>query len=336
MPLDRSAERLLRMLAAAGAGGERTPEGRRRALRALAEMAETVPEGVVETLNLTIPGGSGPIPARLYTPAARPREGGDPGFFPDPPSPTSKDLDPRLRGDERENHAPAVVFFHGGGWVAGDLETHDGVCRRLALASGVKVVAVDYRLAPEHPFPAAVEDALAAVRWTAEAGDAYGIDPARIVVAGDSAGAGLAAAVAQSSDAPRIALQALICPILNLAEASASRRDFAEGHFLDAATLAADLADYAGAGADLADPRLSPGLAPSLAGAPPALIVTAEFDPFRDEGEAYAGALRAAGVPVRLTRHEGMIHYFYALTRLIPHGDLALAQLGAEIARALG
>lgn len=307
MPLDRSAERLLRMLAAGGPGGARTPASRRRALRALAEMAETAPEGV-EARDLEIPRPGGVVPARLYMP---------------------------LPARATDSSRPVILFFHGGGWVAGDLETHDGVCRRLALASGAKVVAVDYRLAPEHPFPAAFEDALAAVRWAAEAGEAWGVDPARIVVAGDSAGAGLAAAVAQNSPTP-IALQALICPILNLAEASPSRRDFADGYFLDAATLAADLADYAGPSPDLSDPRLSPGLAPRLAGAPPALIVTAEFDPFRDEGEAYAEALTAAGVPARLTRHAGMIHYFYALTRLIPRGEAALTQLGAEIAAALG
>lgn len=304
MPLDRSCERLLQMLAAAGPAAERTAAARRRALASLAEMAEAAPDGAVETRDLAIEGGAGPIPARLYA-----TEGA---------------------GDA------LILYLHGGGWVAGGLDTHDGVCRRLALASGAKVLAADYRLAPDHPFPAAVDDALAAARWCAAHAGALGADPARLVLAGDSAGAGLAAAVAQSQDAPPIALLALICPILDLVNESASRRDFAEGYFLEAATLAADLADYAGPDADLADPRLSPGRTEGLAGQPPTIVHTAEFDPFRDEGEAYAARLAAAGVPVRLTRHDGMIHYFYALTRLIPRGDAALAAIGAQIAEALG
>lgn len=301
MALDRSCARLLRMLAAAGSAADRTAAARRRALSSLAEMAEAAPAAEVRIRDLEVWGGAGPIGARLY---------------------------------ETGPGSALILYLHGGGWVAGGLDTHDGVCRRLALASGAKVLAAAYRLAPEHSFPAAFEDALAAARWcAAHAGD-LGADPARLVLAGDSAGAGLAAAVAQHPSAPPIALLALLCPILDLAEASASRRAFAEGYFLDAATLAADLADYAG-GADLTDPRLSPGRTPDLASQPPTLIHTAAFDPFRDEGEAYAARLAEAGGSVQLTRHEGMIHYFYALTRLIPHGAAALEALGAEIAAAL-
>jgi acetyl esterase/lipase len=293
-------------------------------------MFETPPDEAVEATDLTLPGPAGLLGARLYGPAWR------------DPNPAH----PRLRGDERNEdssaevarheHRPGlIVYVHGGGWVAGGLATHDGVCRRLAIGSGLKVLAVDYRLAPEHPFPAALEDALAAVRWAGATAEGLGCDPARLVVAGDSAGAGLAAAVAQSADRPPVALQLLICPILNLAADSASRRAFAEGYFLDPATMAADLADYCGPAADRRDPRLSPLLAERLTGLPPALIHTAEYDPFRDEGEAYARRLRDAGVAVRQTRHGGMIHYFYALPRAIPYATEALAGIGAEIGSAL-
>jgi acetyl esterase/lipase len=173
------------------------------------------------------------------------------------------------------------------------------------------------------------------LRWASDAAADLGIDARRLAIAGDSAGGGLAAAVAQSAERPPLALQVLICPILDLAEASGSRREFAEGYFLDAATLAADVADYAGPRADLRDVRLSPLRASTLGGLPPALIHTAEFDPFRDEGEAYARRLSAAGVAVRQTRHDGMIHYFYAMPRPIPHAGEALAAIGGEIAEAL-
>ena len=300
MPLDRGAQRLLRMLAAAGqgAGVSRTVAERRRALESLAEMVDAAPDGAIETRDLTI----GDIGARLYTPETA---GGG-----------------------------LIVYFHGGGWVAGSLTTHDGVCRRLALASGHKLLAVDYRLAPEHPFPAACKDALVAVRWAAAHAGSLCFDPARLAVAGDSAGAGLAAMVAQSQDRPALALQLLICPILDVSRQSASRAEFADGYFLDLATLAADLADYC-AGRDLADPGLSPLLADTLTGQPPALIHTAEFDPFRDEGEAYAQRLADAGCEIRHTRHDSMIHYFYAMPRAIPHAETALAAIGAEIAALL-
>ena len=316
MPLDRGAHRLLKMLAAVSppAGEARTVAGRRRALEALAEMVEDTPQTAVATAELSIPGPGGAIRARLYDP-----------FVP---------AHPRESGNERKNSG-AIVYFHGGGWVAGGLETHDGVCRRLALGSGLSLIAVDYRLAPEHRFPAALEDAVAAVRWATSQADALGFDPGGLVVAGDSAGGGLAAAVAQSPDRPPLALQVLICPILNLAEDSASRRDFAQGYFLDAETLAADLADYCGPHPDLRDPQLSPLLAASLAGLPPALIHTAEYDPFRDEGEAYARRLAEAGVASQLTRHDGMIHYFYAMPRPIPHAVQALADIGAQIRQGL-
>jgi acetyl esterase/lipase len=305
MPLDRGAQRLLKILAVAGgnAAGPRTAATRRRALEMFSEAVEAMPEEPVETHDLAAPGPAGVISARLYRPAGAISGG--------------------------------IVYLHGGGWVAGGLSTHDGVCRRLALGSRLRVLAIDYRLAPEHPFPAAYDDALAALRWTVAHADTIGIDPSRVVVAGDSAGAGLAAALALGRDGPAIALQLLICPILSPAETSASRAAFADGYFLDSATLAADLADYLGPDSDPRDPRISPLLAADLTGSPPAIVHTAEYDPFRDEGEAYAQRLKDAGVAVRQTRHDGMIHYFYAMPRAITGAADAVAAIGMEVAISL-
>jgi acetyl esterase/lipase len=305
MPLDRRAERLLAMLAAARgeADAPQPPAARREALRALAAMADDVstPAAIADR---EMQGPAGPIPLRLYAPAAADR-----------------------------GSLPALVFFHGGGWVAGDLTTHDGFCRRLCAASGWRVLAVDYRRAPEHPFPAALDDCLAATRWAAANAAVLGIDPARLGVGGDSAGGALAAAVALAArDAGdlKLALQLLVCPILDVGRAGGSRATFGEGHFISRAAFERDLDDYA-AGAPAADPRLSPLHAASLAGLPPAVIHTAEFDPFRDEGDAYAARLACAGVPVRPHRHAGMIHYFYALARAIPYAGEAAAMIGAQM-----
>jgi acetyl esterase/lipase len=224
----------------------------------------------------------------------------------------------------------------GGGGGGASLETHDGVCRRLSNASGCRVIAVDYRLAPEHPFPAALDDARASLEAIHDRAEAFGIDPARLGVAGDSAGGGLAAAVCRAArdGGPPIAFQLLICPILDVAAESASRVDLAEGYFLNRATLERDLELYAPL--DRADPQVSPLREPDLAGLPPAFIHTAEFDPFRDEGRAYAERLAQAGVAVSETRHEGMIHYFYAMPGVIGRAEAALAGMGEEVAGVLG
>jgi acetyl esterase/lipase len=304
MPLDRRAERLLAMLAAVSSETRaRPPEARREALRALAVMADDA-STPADTLDREIEGPAGRVPVRLYAPLGAGRR-------------------PR----------PALAFFHGGGWVAGDLATHDGFCRRLCAASGWRVLAVDYRRAPEHPFPAALDDCLAATRWAANNAAALGVDPGRLAVGGDSVGGGLAAAVALAArDAAdlRLALQLLVCPILDVGRADGSRARFGDGHFIDRAAFAGDLNDYA-RGLPRGDPRLSPLSATSFAGLPPAVIHTAEFDPFRDEGEAFAAALTRAGVPVRTHRHPGMIHYFYALARAIPPAREAAALIGAQM-----
>jgi acetyl esterase len=302
MTLDRGAQRFLKMLSASASAGGRTAADRRRSLEALAELAEETPPDPMEVRDLTLPGELG-LPLRLYRPDA-------------------------LRS------LGCLVFFHGGGWVAGGCTTHDGVCRRLAAAAGVRVLAVGYRLAPEHRFPAAVDDALSAVRWAADHADTLGFDPQRMAVGGDSAGAGLAAVVAQSSGRPPIAAQLLICPILDVARESASRRAFAHGYFLEAATLEADLVDYC-PGVGRADARISPLLAPTLGELPTTLIHAAEYDPFRDEAIAYAERLTEAGLEAHLTIWPGLIHYFYALPRLIPAALPALAAIGEELAAAL-
>lgn len=295
------------LAASAGDAGPQTVEDRRRGLASLTEMAGGEAPEVASVEDGALPGPAGSVPFRLYRPMS-------PG-------------------------AGVMVFLHGGGWVAGDLDTHDGVCRRLANASGCAVFAIAWRLAPEHPFPAGLEDACAAVAWVAQNAARFGADAAKLVVAGDSAGGGLAAAaglLARDRGGPRIALTLLICPILDLATESASRRAFAEGYFLSQATLARDLAEYLPYGSDLYDPRLSPLHAGALEALPPAHIHVAEFDSFRDEGLAFAERLDAAGGTVSSTIHPGMIHYFYAMPGAIPYADKALAEIGAAVKAALG
>jgi acetyl esterase/lipase len=223
--------------------------------------------------------------------------------------------------------------------VAGSLDTHDRICAALAQLTGCRLVSVGYRLAPEHRFPAAVEDAIAATRWVSGQAALLGIDPARIVVGGDSAGATLGAVVCQHAarhGGPAILLQCLICPVLDFDEPSPSRLEFAEDHLLDSTMIEADLADYLPDGADAADPRISPLRATDLAGLPAAIIHTAEFDPMRDEGNAYARRLMAAGVAVEHTCHDGMIHNFHALGAILPQGQRVLHEIAEQIRRAVG
>jgi acetyl esterase/lipase len=241
--------------------------------------------------------------------------------------------------DHASRYLPGFVFFHGGGMVAGSIESHDRICAALAQTTGCRVVSVDYRLAPEHKFPAAVEDAIAATRWVSEQAAALGIDAAKLLVGGDSAGATLAAVVCQQNlrhAGPAIAAQCLICPVLDFEEPSPSRQAFSENHLLDGITLQADLADYLHEGADLADPRISPLRAVKFAGLPAAIIHTAEFDPMRDEGNAYASKLVAAGVAVEHICHDGMVHNFHALGAMLPQGRLVFHQIGEQVRRALG
>jgi acetyl esterase len=216
----------------------------------------------------------------------------------------------RDRPVEEANPTPLVVYLHGGGWVVADLETHDPFCRFLARELGFPVLAVDYRLAPESPFPAAVDDAVAAFEWAVEQSSELGVDPARIAVAGDSAGGNLSAVVSQvtvAAGGPAPAMQALIYPVTDLSTKRHSYQLFAEGYFLTEAQMDWYRGHYVD-DAGVEDPRVSPLLADDLSALPPAYVATAGFDVLRDEGEAYARRLEEAGVPTTLRRHPGMVH----------------------------
>lgn len=235
-------------------------------------------------------------------------------------------------------HLPVVLYFHGGGWVIGDLDTHDNTCRRLALASGCAVVSVHYRRAPENPFPAAAEDCFAALRWVAAEADRLDVDGERIAVAGDSAGGNLAAVVslmARDRGGPALAFQLLIYPVTDYLCDSDSMRENAEGFFLTRAAMQWFWRQYAGE-APTPVPYHSPLHAESLAELPPALVITAEYDPLRDEGEAYARRLLENGVATALRRYDGMIHGFVSMAGMLPQGGEAIAAAGVDLRRALG
>lgn len=250
--------------------------------------------------NRTIPGPGGAIPIRIYRPSA-------------------------------EMQLPAMVYFHGGGWVVCNLDTHHAICSGLANASGVVVISVDYRLAPDHKFPAAVDDAYAATVWAAENASRLGIDPARISVVGDSAGGNLAAVVAikcRDENGPSIARQALVYPVTDLSRMdTGSYEEFASGYQLTRADMMWFRKHYLSSDTDRRHPHVSPLLAEDLSGLPPALIITAECDPLRDEGEAYAERLKKAGVAVTLHRYDGMIHPFFSLGSVIPQGLDAIQEV---------
>jgi acetyl esterase len=310
MPLDPLAKRFLAMMAASAPAERTRPSAseRRQSLAKLMQFARAQAE--VATTDGTLPGPGGAIAYRLYVPAVD--EGGA---------------------------APGFVFFHGGGMVAGSIETHDRTAAALADATGCRLISIDYRLAPEHKFPAAVDDAIAAVEYVARNPHLFGVDAERLVVGGDSAGATLAAVVCQHAQRHAelaISAQLLICPVLDFEETSPSREAFAEHHLIDRMTLLADLADYLPDDADPGDPRISPLRALNLKGLPTAIIHTAEFDPMRDEGNAYARRLLAAGVTVEHTCHDGMIHNFHAMGAVLPQARLILSQIGEQIRRAVG
>jgi len=274
---------------------------------AIAELvaAGGAPEAVARVENRTVPGPAGAIPVRVYTP-----EGSGP--------------------------FPVLVYFHGGGWVIGDLETHDPTCRHLANAVGCVVASVDYRLAPEHPYPAGPEDAHAATRWIADNAAVVGGDPRRIAVGGDSAGGNLAAVVslmARDRGGPRLVFQLLVYPVTDAPGSGEypSYRENAEGYFLTSTMMDWFWNHYCGAKPDLADPYLCPNRAADVGGLPPALVITAEFDPLRDEGEAYARRLREAGVPAEVKRYPGMIHGFFSMRAVIAGARQATADAAAAL-----
>lgn len=235
---------------------------------------------------------------------------------------------------------PVVVFFHGGGWVIGDLDTHDGGCAALASASGCTIVAVDYRLAPEAPFPAPIEDCLAATIWVADHAAELGVDAARLAVAGDSAGGNLAAVVAQIArdlGEPTIRFQLLVYPVTDYEFTSRSMVDNADGYLLTTDMMRWFFGHYLAGDVEVAhDPRVSPLRADDLADLPPAHIITAGYDPLRDQGNAYAAALGAAGVPVELAEYDGMFHGFFNLGSVLDTAGEAVDRAAGALRREFG
>jgi len=293
MPLDPQAKAVLDRLASMG--GQQLHEmsvaqARELILGMVALAGE--PESVARIENRTVPGSAGQIPVRIYTPV---------GTAP----------------------FPVLVYFHGGGWVIGNLDTHDGICRSLANRVGCLVVSVDYRLAPEHRFPAAPEDCYAATRWLAEHAGSLGGDKGRIAVGGDSAGGNLAAVVAlmaRDRGGPKLAFQLLVYPATDTDFETRSYRENSEGYFLSRADMVWFWNHYAPRDEDRRNPYAAPLRAASLRGLPPALVITAEFDPLCDDGNAYAARLREDGVPVRLSQQDGLIHGFFQMGAVIDRG----------------
>lgn len=234
---------------------------------------------------------------------------------------------------------PVVVYLHGGGWTLGSVEVYDPVTRALANAAQAIVVSVDYRLAPEHPFPAPLDDCMTALRWIAKNAATFEGDASRLAIAGDSAGGNLAAVcalLARDEGGPDLALQALVYPVTDSDLTTGSYRENGRGYLLEEAEMQWFFDCYTRGGTDRADWRISPLRAPDVAGVAPALVITAEFDPLRDEGEAYARRLADAGVPVELERYDGMIHAFFALLGSLDDGRAALDRTATALRRAFG
>ncbi len=233
---------------------------------------------------------------------------------------------------------PVLVFYHGGGWVIGDLYTHDGICRSIVNADGCAVAAVDYRLAPEFKYPVPVEDSYAGLLWVVANATRLGLDPARIAVGGDSAGGNLAAVMtllARDRRGPRLLLQILVYPVTNYDFNTASYRENATGFVLTTEDMRWFWRHYLAREEQGREPLASPLLAKSLADLPPALVITAGCDPLRDEGEAYAARLRDSGVAVTLTQYPGMFHGFLRMTRILDQSRVVLDEIAGALKKAL-
>jgi acetyl esterase len=263
------------------------------------------PPELKEVKSLAIPAPHGAIPARLYVPKI-------------------------LRG--ANGLAPCLVFFHGGGWVIGDLDSHDVVCRKLADEAQLKVISVDYRLAPEHKFPAAVDDAIAATGWISDNARSLGIDATRLAVGGDSAGGNLAAVVAiaaRDGKGPAISGQVLIYPAIDFAMTHPSHREPETSILLTHSVISWFSNQYLNGAADVHDWRASPARVEALAGLPPAYVLTAGADPLRDEGDEYARRLKDAGVAVTYRHFPGQFHGFFTMGKLLQQANVAAAEISA-------
>lgn len=263
---------------------------------------------VAEVADRRIPGPAGPLTVRVYRP-------------------------------EGEAPRPVLVYFFGGGWSLGTLDTSDDVCRRLTNGAGCVTVSVGYRLAPEHKFPAAVEDCYAGLAWAAANAGPLGADPSRLAVGGDSSGGNLAAAVtllARQRGSPALVHQLLVYPNTDYQAGTPSRREMDDEYFFNARAVAWYWDLYLASAADGRNPLASPLREQDLTGLPPATVITAEFDPLRDEGERYAGRLSQAGVPVEATRYDGMVHGFFTMTGLLDAAGAAVGQAAGRLREAFG
>ncbi|MEU6129291.1 alpha/beta hydrolase [Saccharopolyspora sp. NPDC047091] len=304
--LSLDAQLLLKMQSLTGSTQLTTGDaaGSRALLEESTALVERAPLGGVSVGERSIPTPDGELAARLYRPQAL------------------------------TEHSPLLVFFHGGGWVIGDLDSHDDLCRYFAKTAGVRVLSVDYRRAPEHPFPAAFDDAMAAFRYAVERADELGTEPDRIAVGGDSAGGNLAAVVsyhATRAGGPKPAFQLLMYPALDMTTRRRSRDLFSSGLLLSDADITWFLDQYAPAGVDRSDLRMSVLLAEDLSGLPPAHVVTSGFDPLRDDGEEYARRLAGAGVPVVVRRFDDLIHGFGSMRQVGTRFNEALSEISGTL-----
>jgi acetyl esterase len=310
MQLDPQMKAILDQAAAAGAQPfhTMTPAQARAAIDSMFQAFRGQPKEVAKSEDRKVPGPAGEIPVRIYTPVGS-------GPF------------------------GALVYFHGGGWVIGNIETHDVTCRDLTQGTPCVTVSVDYRLAPEHKFPAGPEDCYAATKWVADNARSLNVDPNRIAVGGDSAGGNLAAAIslmARDRGGPKLAYQLLIYPAIDSADETPSHREFTkDGYILSRADMEWFWGYYL-ADKDRTNPYACPSRAKSLAGLPPAFVLTAEFDPLRDEGEAYGQELRKAGVAVAAKRYDGVCHGFVSMASLLDAGKRAIAECCSELRGAIG
>ena len=307
MPLDPQVRTYLEQMATLNAPPLHTlePAVVRQMISMQTEAARSAgePEKVARVEDRMIPGPQADLPVRIYTPQGT-------GPF------------------------PVLVFFHGGGWVICNLDTHDALCRGLTNQAGCVVVSVDYQLAPEHKFPAAPHDCYAATQWVAAHGAALNIDATRIAVGGDSAGGNLAAVVAQMArdqGGPALLFQLLIYPATNFIAKTPSHEENGSGYMLNRQDMSWFTNHYLNTEDDRTNPLASPALASNLSGLPPALIITAEYDPLRDEGEAYGQQLAEAGVPVTVSRYDGMIHGFMSMGPLFDQGNRGVEEAAAAL-----